>query len=502
MDETIQLYQPRKATHVDGDRIERFNVACASTLRAPLRPLSTVLSKALLVRTLPAIAALAALFLAVGCATTKGPVNVSATPAPSFQSSDPAIRGYRQREAQAFIEFCVELDNQDDRVAAKKAGKPKPNFDAQINTAEWTLLFDSRRSVADDVYRYSKSVRPEKDDEPWAKLYTEIISRANKTNPKGWNADDIFNDATLNGFGPWGNAWLLYQGHGPFAGTYAIAIRGTVFSYQPSAIEDAWFHTVQAVGFLSPIVKFSDSPSASLHSGFAHSTFTLLLDDRYGVLRALDNQKTPAQSTLYLVGHSQGAAMVTLVHAFLHLSMRDEDTRSNPVLGLKGKDYRLKSYGFAQPKPGDYEFSYDFAAITQRDDNAIVINNAIDAVPQVPMTLQALGDLNDDFKGSGATEKVIQFFSSTGSRIRRGIAVVAEPFERRSAKGYGYFYHYPDLVMNGSTTLGKDKLASTWNFAPAGHVYFVYGTPGDPKDVFLQHHAWTYRDLIRTQLSD
>lgn len=437
----------------------------------------------------------------LGCTTTRKVENVNAIVNLPFESSDQSMRGYRQQEARAFIEFCVELDSQDDRQDAKLKGLHTPQFDPQIDTKVWSLVYDSRMAVAADIARYAKAPTTDA-DKPWKKLYDGTIARANKAYPKGWQASDIYDDPTLNGFGPWGNAWLLYEGHGEFQGAYAIAIRGTVFSYKPSAIEDAWFHTVEAVSFLSPIIKFCDSRTASLHSGFAHATFTLLLDSRYGILAQLAELKVPAHSKLYLVGHSQGAAMVTLTHAFLHYAMRDDDARASPILGLKGKDYLLKSYGFAQPKPGDYEFSYDFAAITQRNDNAIVINNAIDAVPQVPMTLQALGDLNDDFKGTGTAEKLIQFFSSAGSRIRRGIAVVAEPFTKRSAAGYGYFYNYEGLVMNGTTKLGTDKTASTWNFAPAGHVYFVYGTPGDPKDLFLQHHAWTYRNLIRDQLGD
>jgi hypothetical protein len=442
------------------------------------------------------------LLVAAGCTTTKKGTHMNAKPSPSFQSSDRSMRGYRQAEAQDFIEFCVELDSQDDREAAKKAGTSHPEFDAVIDAKDWTVAFDSRKSVAEDVYQYKTSPHARPEDQHWAKLYGGIISLANQLHPQGWTMDDIRDDPTLNGFGPWGTAWILYQGHGPFEGAFAIAIRGTVFSYRPSAIEDAWFQTVEGDGFLSQVVRFTDSPSAGLHSGFAHATFTLLLDDRYGVLRALDHLQIPSRSRLYIVGHSQGAAMATMVHAFFHHAMRDEDGRPSGVLGLKGKDFRLKSYGFAQPKPGDYEFSYDFAEITQQNDNAIVINNTIDAVPQVPMTLQSFGDMSDDFKSSRTTEKVIQILSSTGSRIRRGIALMAEPFERRSAEGYGYFYNYPDLLPAGQKKFSDIRVESTWNYAPAGHVYFVYGTPGDPSDLFLQHHAWTYRNLIRAQLSD
>jgi hypothetical protein len=414
-------------------------------------------------------------------------------------ATDTAIGGFRRDEALQFIEFCVELDNQDDR-----AKRPHDqNLNPMIDPALWdpAPLFDSRDAVADDAFGYAKDPGNVL-YQHWTKLYSAIVSKADLKYSAGWTASTIASDPDLNGFGPWENAWLLYRGKGRMAGAHTIAIRGTVFSDAPSAVENAWFHTVEAVRFLSAAVQFADAANASLHSGFAHASFTLLLDDRYGILRILEERGIPAGSPLYITGHSQGAAMTSLVHAFMYYAMRNDEAAEKPVFGLKGKRYRLKSYGFAQPKPGDYAFNFDFASITQANDAAIVINNTIDAVPQVPMTLQALGDLTGDFKGGGVAERTIQFLSSAGSGIRRTIALVAEPFEKRSAEGYGYFYHYAELTDNGTHPLGSDTTASTWNFAPAGHVLFVYGTPGDPADTFLQHHAWTYRRLIREQLHD
>jgi hypothetical protein len=126
----------------------------------------------------------------------------------------------------------------------------------------------------------------------------------------------------------------------------------------------------------------------------------------------------------------------------------------------------------------------------------------LDAVPQVPMTLQALGDLAKDFKGGNIVVRIIQLLASAGSAIRRAIALLVEPFVKHSAEGFGYFYHYDELIVPDAGQFGINKMASTWDFTPAGRVLFVYGTPGDPRDTFLQHHAWTYRTLIREQLRD
>jgi hypothetical protein len=124
------------------------------------------------------VSILAAILLIAGCTTTKRAADMNAALNPNFQSSDRSMRGYRQHEAEDFIEFCVELDNQDDRAAAKGAGTPNPNFEAQVDAAEWTVADDTRELLAADVYRYSKAATPQDGDQHWAKLYADIIGRA------------------------------------------------------------------------------------------------------------------------------------------------------------------------------------------------------------------------------------------------------------------------------------------------------------------------------------
>lgn len=440
------------------------------------------------------VALVALILLDSGCALTGNHMNVDYATSQQYISADVGNRGYRQKEAAQFIEFCVELDNQDDRVKDRDNNVLKPHIDPAL----WNPLpvYDSRLAVAKDIAAYSKKA-PDGGEEHWTKLYDETLAKAKRAHSGGWDEETIAGDPNLNGFDPWQNAWLLYEGIGEFAGSYAIAIRGTVFSNQPSATEDAWFHAVGAKGFLSAKVNFAESDSATLHSGFAHATFSLLLDDRYGVLRILEQNNIKPNARLYIVGHSQGAAMATLVHAFMHYAMKNDERAANPVFELKGKNFKLKSYGFAQPKPGNYAFSVDFASITQRYDSSIVINNHIDPVPQVPLTLEATGDIEGDFRGESLSLRALQFISGIGKGFRQSVAFVAEPFVKNSAKGYGYFYHYDNIKP-----IGKDDLAASWHFWPAGDVRYVFGVPGDPNDLFLQHHATTYRQLIGEQLKN
>lgn len=413
---------------------------------------------------------------------------------------DSSNRGYRFIEASQFIEFCVELNSQDDRLAssASPTHDPKsPKYQPQIDPRLWNPkpIYDSRRAVAKDVVDFKAGVQCE-ETRPWTKLYRDILSRAAKQPPADWTEDGIANDPRYNGFGPYQNAWLLYEGVNDNRGAYAIAIRGTVFSSKPSVVEDVLFHPVDARMFLSPRVTFAKTAGATLHSGLTHATFSLLLDDRYGVLRVLHDSQVDAGSHLYVVGHSQGAAMATMTHAFFHYAMND-GASSGDVFGLANKNYRLKSYVFGQPKLGNYVFASDFSRLTQSLDNAIVINNDIDPVPQVPLTLQDISDLDGDLSGVSLLAKTLHFIGGIGSAFRGVIGRIAEPIVRKDDAGFGYYYNYSQL---GDIGAKYEKIGSSWNFVPAGHVLLVYGTPVKQNDDFLQHHTWMYRDLIRAQL--
>jgi len=410
--------------------------------------------------------------------------------------------GFVKAEAQQLVEFCVELDAQDDR----NRRPADPRFNARVDAALWTRAFDSRDAVARDFIAWREreargvpppAVLPDDDLGYWAKLYRAIAATAAFRHLQIKSAADVSGNPDLNGFGPWQNAWILYRGVGANAGSFAIAIRGTVFSNTPSAIEDAIFQPVVGRQFLSAAVSFSHGENAHLHGGFVHAAFTLLLDRRYGVLQVLADQGVPPHSLVFITGHSQGAAMATLVHSFLVNAMSDAQRGPTDPLGLGGACYRLKSYAIAQPKPGNYSFAAEFAACTQSADCALVINNHIDPVPKVPMTLESTADVETDFTGHSLLARLLRAVGGLGKALRSLIAGVIEPLTRESAEGYGNFYRYAEL-----RPIGKDRIGSSWNFVPAGRVLLVYGTPlPDPSsDLFFQHHATTYRDLIAEQL--
>ena len=253
--------------------------------------------------------------------------------------------GFVTNEAKQLLEFCIELNNQDDRAksnAAEFLAKPEG----------WEIVFDSRNPA----------------NHEWNKKLPKPVIGADPNNPE------------TNGFGPFNNAWLLLKSTSD-TNQYAIAIRGTVGEVD-SIMADAFVTTVAARNGISlqdkvfPI-SFAVTPKAELHSGFAYAAFTLLFDKELGILKKLHDVGLPENAKLFITGHSQGAAIATLVHSFFYYALTDSNDRYQLKLHLKQGDsngVQLKSYLFAQPKPGNLQYAEDFARITK--DVSYTINNS------------------------------------------------------------------------------------------------------------------------------
>jgi hypothetical protein len=225
----------------------------------------------------------------------------------------------------------------------------------------------------------------------------------------GWDlwkeGRDPTNKAYYGGFNRYGNRWAIFKKGN--TNTYAIVVRGTVFGQnlknrilQRSWLEDALALTVKAhnVWFVyngkRHAIQLSRNENSAVHIGFAYGLIDVLFHKKLpqesvegglvAVLRTL-----PDDSTIYITGHSQGAAIASLLHAFLH----NRATTTNAYFGLDKKHFKLKSYVFAQPKPGDWQFAMDFSRglyAGGMDEVSYVINNANDVVPQIPFSIQWL----------------------------------------------------------------------------------------------------------------
>jgi hypothetical protein len=266
-------------------------------------------------------------------------------PRESVDTSWPSGGGFSLAEAKALLEFCIALDYglKNEYVAPV----PKP-----ANAAGWEEVFPVHETLP-----------------------------AN---------------SVPGGIGRYQNAWKLYWKTG--TNVYAVAVRGTIEDKE-SVIDDVIATSIADYPVRLPVndaqmLQFylAETPQAETHLGWTYAMAALMFNEDdspartgAGILQIL-RERVPAGSRILITGHSQGAAVATLVHAFLHYALADAKDKFQ----IAHKGYALKSYVFAQPKPGNWQFAMDFARIA--NGQGFVINNDRDWVPQVPLSIQFLDE--------------------------------------------------------------------------------------------------------------
>lgn len=304
--------------------------------------------------------------------------------------------------------------------------------------------------------------------------------------PPNWRI--VFDSPVI---GVFDNKWQLLQ-NTDVQGQYAILIRGTV-DKTGSIIDDLLSVMIPASGSIFGVpYQLAADAKGGVHLGFALATFILLFDPESGILIKLI-ENAGSINDVYVAGHSQGAAIATLIRSFFAYAT---------VPGLQNFNY--KTYLFAQPKPGNDHYGDDFDFAVSNNGMSFSVINSQDWVPQVPLTLEMLSDINDPNPLSVllAEHLMLAPVSSAVKTVQKGISVA------QLAK------HKPQLaalsdVMKRQALLGAilpgaeidiPPLLLTFNFVNCGSTFALQGVPGanpcDPKDFFWQHHGAMYYDLL------
>lgn len=446
----------------------------------PMRPCNNRFTAKLSLALLPLIIS--------GCSTL--PIDHSLEPYQQLRDAGlpPALqpwRGFNATEAASLLELCIELNNQDDRNNAELGSDPQ----YQAKPTGWQLAFDSRHPGNSE----------------WNKNWPWAGSASDDDNP---------NNIKTNGLKPLNNAWLLAQSTSD-PGHVAIAIRGTVGEWT-SILADAYATTTPAYAGIEypkdrplPIV-FAATPNAEVHLGFGYAAFSLLFHPERGILTQLQQQQARQPITrISITGHSQGAAVATLIHAFLHYASVDP---RNPYQLPFAARPALKSYLFAQPKPGNLQFAQDFSRIA--NETAFVINNDRDPVPQVPLSLEIVAEVaryveedNSDVDVGSVLDDIMEALSSAKNGVRGSIAELFTGHVADKFKHTGIDASVERYFGNSPVKL-PDTEATSLNYTLAGQLVPVFGlikggdcyTIGNRPDMLLQHHATSYRKLIAAQL--
>lgn len=366
------------------------------------------------------------------------------------------------------------------------------------------------------------------------------------------------NDARKDfGFSSYANRWATYKSQNSTQPeTYAIVIRGTIT--EPSSIfQDALaaptsanrvYFADQKSGIKGAFLQLAEDKEADVHAGFAYGLIDILLHkeedgapSEQGATALLAYlRELPANATIYITGHSQGAAIATLLHAFL----LQRDAPQNAIYGLAGKNFKIRSYVFAQPKPGDWRFAMDYSRALYKSkdgDFAYVVNNPNDWVPQVPLSHQwpseAAGQMLISANANttdkrwtsvpGAIVKLQNLARTAFSTFTAAVAVNAATFdgvtnlaEARKKLVQAKLRHASDGVFQGDLD-GKllegmkpvettDKIpipGDSFSYMPMGQLVslpLAEPTPnsGANVDPMLNHHMWLYLQQLALMKND
>lgn len=179
------------------------------------------------------------------------------------------------------------------------------------------------------------------------------------------------------------NQWDLWK-HSEKA-VAAISIRGTT----PNAVswlENFYAAMVPAKGSLTLADDFefryalSENPQAAVHIGWLIGTGFIVRD----LLPKIDSAFQQGTKDFFIIGHSQGGGIAYLLTAHLRALQKSGDLPA---------DLKIKTYCSAAPKPGNLYFAYTYEDMAY-DGWAFNVVNAIDWVPEVPMSIQTTGDFN------------------------------------------------------------------------------------------------------------
>src|SRR5262249_16813718 len=196
-----------------------------------------------------------------------------------------------------------------------------------------------------------------------------------------------------------------------------------------------------------------------------------------------------------LTGHSQGAAMATLLRSYL------EYAREAP----SGLSY--KTYVFAQPKPGNDHYALDFESKFSNPGLAFRVTNSLDWVPQVPFTLEMVQDMN--------VPNPLSVLVSPLHLVRALKDVVDDVVNdaRRLIETHARAHLQPKAaalvhqVAPAGSAISRSafdvSVLPSLNFVNAGAEEALIGVPcvgAQCHDAFFEHHCSTYYALLQAQV--
>ncbi len=227
---------------------------------------------------------------------------------------------------------------------------------------------------------------------------------------------------------------------------------------------------------------------SAVHIGFALTAISCV--ENSDLLETLQGAVGDKRCELFITGHSQGAAVATLFHSLLAYN----------VPSFAPGKATIKSYVFAQPKPGNDYYAYDLAMMCGNKGMFHTVNSTLDFVPQVPLTIQSLYDVDvkppttGNLPGTADPYDVVRKLfsaSSQSSDTLSGFGFSVTPgLIEKLLKLLLAFYKEKEIIDEIKKNIESKELPCTLNYTLAGCPVILQGELLD--DPYQRGLPWGY----------
>lgn len=228
--------------------------------------------------------------------------------------------------------------------------------------------------------------------------------------------------------------------------------------------------------------------TACVHSGWVAGLMTMADD----IKSKMDSCYKSGCRDFIICGHSQGGALSYLATAMV---------RRMQANGQMPKDFRVKTYASAAPKPGDYVFAMNYEAMTRGW--SITVVNADDWVPETPLSVQR----PTDFRPTNPFAQMDDLTANMGTLQKARIGFLYNKINKPTSKSVKNLTKYLGNVMgemleDANDWFERPDYADCANYARCGQTYVLMPDaeyhakhPLKATDAFEHHQYISYYEL-------
>lgn len=284
------------------------------------------------------------------------------------------------------------------------------------------------------------------------------------------------------------NQWALWTNT---TGVAVIVIRATVKDTL-SALVNMYSAMSPAAGELELEkgnffkYKLAENPRAAIHTGYLIASGYLSLN----ILLKIDSCYKQGIKGFLIIGHSQGGSIAYLLTSHFYQLQKE---------GKLPAGIRFKTYSNAAPKPGNLYFAYDYETMT-RGGWAYTVVNTLDAIPETPLSLQTLDDLNEINIFADAKERIknLKFPQNIvmlyfHHKLNEPVRDAGDMYRKYLGKYVAIYSHKEGVFFTEPVYANTNNYVRTGEqilFVPDPEYYRKF--PQDKNDMLINHYFPAY----------